>query len=195
MKNQDQETRIRGYIRRFNALQQTRQPFEDNYWKAISEYILPRRGWFASMEDPQRPGRKRQDSIINNQPTRSLQILAAGMQGGLTSPARQWFRLGLADISIKRSGPVREYLTEVERRMYMTFANSNFYNSIHMAYNELAGFGTCCILEDEDPEKTVRFLTLTAGEYYLAEDRRGPGGHGLPHRLDERRPNGAGVWP
>jgi hypothetical protein len=57
--------------------------------------------------------------------------------------------------------------------MYKTFASSNFYSSIHMAYNELAGFGTCCLLEDEDPEKTVRFLTLTAGEYYLAEDRRG----------------------
>ncbi len=169
----DKENQIREYMRRFFGLKQTRQPFETNYWQAISEYLLPRRGWFESLEDPQRPGRKRQDKIINNQPTRALRILSAGMQGGLTSPARQWFRLNLADSSVHGSGAVREYLSEVERRMYMIFASSNFYSSIHMAYTELAGFGTCCLLEDEDPDKTVRFLTLTAGEYYLAEDRRG----------------------
>ena len=169
----DQETRLKSLLRRFYALKETRKPFETNYWQPISEYILPRRGWFDSLEDPQRPGRKRQDKIINNQPSRALRVLAAGMQGGLTSPARQWFRLNLADSAVKHSSAVREYLSEVERRMYMIFSSSNFYSSIHMAYTEMAGFGTCCMLEDEDPEKAVRFLTLTAGEYYLAEDRRG----------------------
>jgi hypothetical protein len=167
------EEKTREYLARFNSLKEKRQPFETNYWRPIGDYLLPRRGWFDDLEDPQRPGRRRQDKIINNQPSRSLRILAAGMQGGLTSPARQWFQLSLADSNLSGLGRVREYLGEVQARMYKIFASSNFYSSIHMAYTELAGFGTCCLLEDEDLEKGVRFKTLTAGEYYLAEDRRG----------------------
>ncbi|CCO25008.1 portal protein [Maridesulfovibrio hydrothermalis] len=158
------------YTSRLQTLRQERRSWE-GHWQEISDYILPRKGIY----DGQQPndGRMKGGKIIDSTATRGLRILAAGLQGGLTSPARPWFRLGISDRDITRHKSVREWISKVEKIMYRALARSNFYSCIHSLYTELAGFGTGILYCEPDVERGIRFRTLTVGEYSLATDAQG----------------------
>ncbi len=158
------------YLQRLQSLRQERSSWE-SHWQEISDYILPRKGVYAG----HRPndGGVRSGKIIDSTATRALRILAAGLQGGLTSPARPWFRLGIADRDLARHKSVREWISKVESAMYRALARSNFYSCIHSLYTELAGFGTGILYCEPDDDSGIRFRTLTAGEYCLTTEAQG----------------------
>ena len=158
------------YTSRLQSLRQERSSWEGN-WQEISDYILPRKGIYNG----QRPnnGRRKGSKIIDSTATRALRILAAGLQGGLTSPARPWFRLGISDRDMSRHKAVREWISKVESTMYRALARSNFYSCVHSLYTELSGFGTGILYCEPDSDRGIRFRTLTAGEYCLATDEQG----------------------
>jgi len=59
------------------------------HWKEISDYMIPQKGRFLmSPSEKQNRGNKVNSRIINGTAKKALRTLAAGMQGGLTSPAR-----------------------------------------------------------------------------------------------------------
>ena len=160
------------YIERLHALEAQRESWLDQ-WREIGEYILPRRIMFVT--DGQQPnrGESRQSRIIDSTASRAIRMLAAGMQGGLTSPARPWFRLRLTDSDLMEWSPVREYLNVIEREIYRILAGSNFYSAVHTVYTDLAGFATAVLYEEEDFDSLVRFKVVSPGEYCLAEGSQG----------------------
>ncbi len=139
----------------------------------IQQYLLPDRGLFTTAGQKPNSGDKHGAAIYDGTGTRSLRVLAAGMQGGLTSPAREWFKLGLDDHDLEQYGPVKMWLDAVERIMYRTLASSNFYQEAHSIYIEQAGFGTSCLFVDAHPGKVVRFRNLTIGTYAIGADDLG----------------------
>jgi hypothetical protein len=150
---------------------QLRSEFEVNWrphFEDLSNYLLPIKGRFSGRDTTPNDGKKRMNYIIDATATRAIRILAAGMQSGLTSPARQWFRLGLADKDLEEFAPVRTYLDEVQKRMLAIFERSNFYNSVHSLYSELGTFGTAAMLMEEDYKSVIRCYPFTIGEYYVA---------------------------
>ncbi|MDE5879332.1 MAG: head-tail connector protein, partial [Desulfovibrio sp.] len=102
----------------------------------------------------------------------AMRVLAAGLQGGLTSPARPWFRLSLDDAELARSRQGQEWLDECAERMRVVFHRSNFYNVMHTLYAELGTFGTAFAFELADPRRGFCFVPLCAGEYALAANER-----------------------
>ncbi len=110
--------------------------------------------------------------IINETPILAHRTLAAGLMAGLTSPARPWFRLALRDFSSAENTPVKLWLDEVTRRIQVVLSQSNAYNCLHVIYEELACFGTGCMLIEDDFEDVIRCHTLTVGEYFLASTYR-----------------------
>lgn len=177
------ESRLRQARERAQALWDRRRSW-DEHLREVAEYVLPDKGRFAGHEQG-REGGKRMGRIIDSTATRAVQIMAAGLMGGLTSPARPWFRLGLADKELREWGPVRHWLEAAERAMYGMYARSNFYQSVHGLYLELGAFGTGCMFCEADPERGARFTTLTFGEYALACDASG-----TPDTVAVRR-----TWP
>jgi hypothetical protein len=173
--NRDNELGARDRVKRYTDylkyLEDQRQHWEST-WKDITDYILPRRGFYPALGNQANQGEDRHDLILDGTATRAIRVLAAGMQGGLTSPARPWFKLGLEDDDLERSPNVKSWLGMTERRMYRVFARSNFYDTIHAVYTELPGFGTACLIEEEDWRDVIRFNALTAGEYCLACNHR-----------------------
>jgi len=141
------------------------------HWRDLSEHLLPRKGkYLRSNRTEQNPGLKRHQKIINGSANDALRIVAAGMQGGLTSPSRPWFRLTIQDEELMEFSPVRNWLHQVRNGMLAVFARSNFYSSIHNVYKELAAFGTSAMFMEEDLRTVVRFRPLTIGEFRLALD-------------------------
>jgi len=110
----------------------------------------------------------RQQYTLNDTGTRAIRTLGAGMQGGLSSPSRPWFKYGLQDTDLSEFGPVKTWLEKAEKIAYQIFARSNYYTVAHTCYEEQGGFGTSVIFFEDSVDSIVRFKLFTAGEYRLA---------------------------
>jgi len=161
------------YEKKFQSMDQEFTGFKEML-EEIGEYILPRRGMFKNDSKPQGSDfAGRHDLILDPYATRANRTLGAGMQGGLVSPSRPWFRLGLLDDDLEKFGPVKRWLYNAERIMYKVFAKSNFYNQIHTVFEEEGGFGTAVLFQEEDFKSIVNFSVMTAGTYRLANGADG----------------------
>ncbi|MDR1947611.1 MAG: hypothetical protein LBQ51_10680 [Desulfovibrio sp.] len=157
---------VQHYIRRLKALETERGKGWESHWKDLSRHFLPRRARFLSAGERTNEGgpkNRMQDSIG----ILALRTLASGMQSGLTSPARPWFSLAFTDKALSDSPDGKDWLHDTYVKMVGLFAQSNFYDQMHILYSELACFGTAALVIEEDPESTARFRTLTAGEYCI----------------------------
>lgn len=161
---------VRDLQKRVEELEKARDGFKPQ-WEEIAKYVTPGRGIFNNAE-PNR-GERKDTELLDATPFQALTTLAAGMQGGLTSPSRPWFKLGVTDPELGDYEPVRVWLDEVERRMLHIMGRSNTYNCLHTLYGEVGAFGTGAIYIEEDPTEVLRCTALTAGEYAVAFDSRG----------------------
>ena len=141
------------------------------HWQEITTYLLPRNGRFFVQD--RNKGWRRHNAIYDNTGTRALGTLAAGLMGGLTSPARPWFRLDTSDQDLMKSAAVREWLADCTRIMLDIFQRSNTYRALHQSYKELGAFGTHAIIITDDFEDVIHMHPLTAGEYCIAQNWKG----------------------
>lgn len=138
-------------------------------WKEIANFVLPRRPRF-SITDVNK-GDRRNQQIIDSTATEAVGTLAAGLMAGVTSPAREWFRLltGFPDLDEKQ--PVKAYCHEVQTRMETVLLRSNFYNIQPILYADMGAFGTGAIGMFEDDRTLVRFYDFPVGMYAVANDK------------------------
>ncbi len=162
--------RIRRHVdRRIVALRSDRMSWF-NHWRDLSAYLVPRRGRFLVTPNDGRRGSPLNQKVIDSTATLALRVLSSGLMSGMTSPARPWFQLTLGDRRLAEGSPVKLWLDEVTKRLLRVFAKSNAYNCLATVYEELGLFGTGVLLVEEDPRDIIRCRTLTAGEYFLAND-------------------------
>jgi len=157
-------------VTRWGALKSERASWMA-HWQEISDYLLPRSGRFFASD--RNRGERRHNSIYDSTGTRALRILAAGMMSGMTSPARQWFRLTTADTDLMEYQPVKLWMDSVTQIMLAVFNKSNTYRCLHTLYEELGAFGTGASIVVPDFYNVIHHHSLTIGEYCLATDYRG----------------------
>lgn len=159
-------TDVQALSRRYDALLRRRAPW-DAAWQSLADHFLPTRCRLNPQVDATEEGPMLNRGLVDATGILAMRTLAAGLQGGLTSPARPWFRLSLDDADLARSRPGQTWLDEVANRMRTVFQRSNFYNAMHTMYGELGTFGTAFVFELADPRHGFRFIPLCAGEYAL----------------------------
>ena len=143
----------------------------DGAWKEISDYLIPGSGRFKTSD--RNDGKKRHTNVLDSTATRALRTLAAGMMSGMTSPARPWFRLDVADPGVAQTHAVRSWSADATDMMRRVFQKSNLYRALHVVYEELGAFATGCMLVLPDYRNIIRCYPLTAGEYAISTDHRG----------------------
>ena len=167
---------IKTILRRKEALATDRSTWI-SHWREIRDYVLPEHGAGLDSDGTDAKddtdGGKRMECIYDATATRAVDVLAAGMHAGLTSPSRPWFKLGVSDPSLADKWEVKRYLHACETVMYAVFAKSNFYKCTHQAYYELAGFGTGPVAMLENFDRVVHCRSFTAGEYLIGTDAEG----------------------
>lgn len=141
-----------------------------SHWREIGDYILPRRPRFNTSDNNR--GDKRNSKIIDSTGTLAARTLSSGMMGGVTSPARPWFRLTTPDPSLSEFGPVKTWLHQVSNRMASVFLRSNVYNALPILYKDLGTFGTGTMVVEEDFDKVIHCYPIPVGSYYLANDAK-----------------------
>lgn len=157
-------------LERWGSLKNERSSWLEHY-RDLSRFILPRNGRFL-LTDRNR-GDKRHNSIIDSTATKANRTLAAGMQAGMTSPARPWFRLATPDKKLMKVETVKRWLDDVGQLMRDIFASSNLYRALHSIYGELGCFGTGANILLPSYETVIHNHTLTTGEFAIARGREG----------------------
>lgn len=152
------------YAQRFEALKAETSSWTPT-WQEIKKFIAPTRGTFSDM--PNRGDRIDHRTIIDDTAQRASKTFASGMQSGLTSPARPWFKLRVASAELMKKQAVKEWCAEVERRIYTVLGSSNLYEVLYNIYEELAAFGTASAIILRDYKTVVRGMNFTIGEFFL----------------------------
>ncbi|ALC13826.1 portal protein [Sphingopyxis sp. 113P3] len=157
---QDCETRLSG-------MKTIRQDYEDEV-RNIARFAQPSRSRFLATEK-NKGGRRR---LANNRLLDPHGILAArtltnGMTSGLSSASTPWFTLAVADELMEAEG-VRDWLSDVQTRMYSFLAATNFYSAAKTGYGETGLFGTEATVMVEHPRFGAVCHSLTFGEYWIA---------------------------
>lgn len=149
--------------------------YERSSWEThitdIANYVRPRR-LRINLSDTNRGDRKN-TKIYDSTATKASDILSAGMMGGLTNPAKKWFRLTTKDRELSKIESVKSWLFETEENMFNLLSRSNLYTTLPPVYSDLADFSTGVMLVEEDYESVVKFTSVPWGEYYIATNERG----------------------
>ena len=150
-------------------MEQVRQPWME-YWREVAEVYLPRR-YLALQSEADRRSQSKEEYksqyILDSTGTIAARTLASGMMNGITSPSRQWLRLGVAGSDGEESHYSRLWLDHNQRVISTIFNRSNFYTSMATLYFDLVVFGTGVILMYEDEESFIHCYNPPLGEYYL----------------------------
>ena len=166
------EKDLKHFRRRLAALEEERRKGWEAHWRDLAANFMPRRARFLNAGDQTNQGDRR-NHLWDDAGILARRTLSAGMQTGLTSPARPWFSLTLQNEDTARLGEVKEWLHAVYEGLANVLAQSNFYDQVHLLYDELATFGTGVLIIEEDGAGIIRCRTLTVGEYSLDVDFRG----------------------
>jgi len=143
--------------------------------RQIASLFYPKQ--IKALDEEQHPNTEK-ESRLNNTAMSSVPILAlsqmaAGLQSGLVTPGRPWFKRGLTDLSLEKSGRVREWLDEVTKIELEILSRTNFYDNIFLLFKASGAFGSGVMFVLPDDDKHVRFKTLEIGTYYIAENKAG----------------------
>lgn len=163
---------------RLAGMKGARSPYEGD-WDEIARLCLPARsdvignsafGTFTGIPSVTNRGRRSNRAMYSSKGRRAARVLTAGMTSGLSSPSRPWFKIETRDRDMMEYQPVKEWLAQVERMIYDFLSGSNFYNAAKVGYSELGCFGTEAAVMLEHPIYGAVTHTLTAGEYWIAND-------------------------
>ena len=155
--------------RRLSELRQERNTFLP-HWQELTKFLSPRTGKYLVIETNK--GSKANDSIINSCATTALRTLKSGMHAGMTSQSRPWFRLTTEDADLMKSSAVKQWLFDVENKMRIIFARSNFYNVMPQIYGATGGHGTAAMAILDDHESIIRCFPFPVGSFMLTLNDR-----------------------
>jgi head-to-tail connecting protein len=144
------------------------------HWVLISEYLDPRRSLWLSQGGVDQPvanamvrGLPINQAIVDPTGTYARDVCAAGMKEGLMSSSRPWFKYkpGIKDFPLDRDGQI--WYEELEDRVSMVMAESNFYRSATQMFRDVVTFATAPMLIYEDDEEIISCHVPVVGEYFL----------------------------
>jgi hypothetical protein len=153
------------------GLKALRTPYEAHL-REIGENFMPRRTRFSSGHS------HKSDSFINRQiinarPRLALRTMQSGMQSGMTSPARPWFRLLATDPAMRRDATMKAHLSAAQNEMRQVMQSTGLYNAFHTTWGDLGWSGTDAIILEDDDAQLLRPITLVPGEYWVGANGLG----------------------
>lgn len=154
-----------------NSLKALRRPYEAHF-RELGDNFSPRRQRFDNNRDHKSESYINR-RILNSKPRLAHRTMQNGMQSGMTSPARPWFRLIPAEGSLKNNAALKEHLFIAQREMRQTLQSSGMYNVLHSLWGDLGLYGTDCAIVERDPKLVFYGQALVPGEYWLGQNGRG----------------------
>lgn len=155
-----------------DALVKKRQQggFDADY-RELGEWLMPRRTRFTTGEKNR--SSVRNPKIIDSSPRYAARTLESGLHAGLTSPARPWLRLTVADQKLADNEAVKDWLHVTTQRMLAIFQMTNLYQVLPNVYGDTGVFGTGAMAIFEDDDDLFRCFHYPLGSYAVGLNARG----------------------
>tara|TARA_Y100000385_G_scaffold290508_1_gene363950 strand:+ start:2249 stop:3913 length:1665 start_codon:yes stop_codon:yes gene_type:complete len=162
------------YIKkRLGSMEESRGTWE-THWQEILDYVMPRKADVITLRTK---GEKRTEVLYDSTAITANNLLAASLQGTLTSPSLAWFSIKLRDEVLNQNREVALWLEDTAKRMYDTFNETNFNTEVHELYLDLCSIGTGAIFVEEGKNgfdtDGIHFNCLHIAEYYIQENING----------------------
>ena len=162
------------YIKkRLGSMEESRGTWE-THWQEILDYVMPRKADVITLRTK---GEKRTEVLYDSTAITANNLLAASLQGTLTSPSLAWFSIKLRDEQLNQNREVALWLEDTAKRMYDTFNETNFNTEVHELYLDLCSIGTGAIFVEEGKRgfdiDGIHFNCLHIAEYYIQENING----------------------
>jgi len=160
---------------RFEKLKANRAMWDARYQR-VAEFVYPSR---AVINRSSLEGTLNYDEleVVDSTAIRSRDILAANLNGALTSSALDWFSLTRKkkENGYFLSDEENKWLETVHDILHDEFAESNFYPAIRCFYNEIVTFGTAGLYiedmyDDREDRWILNFTVNNVSELYIEED-------------------------
>ena len=169
----DEQEELQNVLELIRAMENVRTSWEET-WREIRDYIYPHSGLALDNTDGSIQGYKRYSKVLDSYPEKAVRVLAAGMLGGMVSPSRVWFQLGLKDYQVeRRSEDAGAWLNSVRDALLHYFNRSDIYGAMHILFREMALYGQGVLLIESDLINGFNFTPLSCGEYYLDQNEKG----------------------
>lgn len=165
------ETPRQRYLRRYSDLDVQYANWRTTH-EDIIRYLQPGRGRFDYREQENK-GLRADELVVNDTGVNSSEKLSAAMDTGITSPAREWFRLTTSDPKANEQPGVREALHEIQDELYQIITGSNAHDGFRAVYRDLVGPATSVLFIEPDDREVLRTIHVPCGQYRLATDARG----------------------
>ncbi len=136
-------------IARYQTLSNKRVNWE-TLWDELSTYILPNKTDFIAKKTR---GTKRAAQLHDSTAVHAAQLLAASLQGTLTSAATEWFALRFREEELNENTEAKEWLEKCEHAINQELNQSNFNTEVGESYLDLVVFGTAPLLMDVKTDK------------------------------------------
>lgn len=134
----------------------------------VRDFIYPSIGELD--RDLNQQGRRHDEFMLRTSPITYANVLAAGLQSGITSPTRRWLKLTFPDRNTMADPDVKAWLTAVEDVTLAMLSKGKFYQENQQFYLELGCFGTAATFIEENPKTGLSCSTFTCGEYAFGLD-------------------------
>lgn len=162
-------------LQRWSELEQDQRSWL-NLWQEIADYVQPRKGNIAFKRSS---AQQQTEKLMDSTAPHANELLAASMQGALTSSAFRWFSLAIRDVDLKENHPIAIELQNCSDDMFAAFNESNHSSETHEVYLDGPCFGTAAILAEERrptlnvPGGALRFTALPPGSFAIDENDEG----------------------
>lgn len=134
-------------------------------WQEINDFILPRKN---NVTVKATKGARRTERLQESTAPHSAGLLAATLQGSLTSNAVFWFNIRMKDKVLNENEEVKAWLDDSTRRMYNAFNDSNFRIEIHEMFTDVVTVATACLLTEPALASSDSILNFRA--YFVGDD-------------------------
>lgn len=111
--------------------------------------------------------------IIDETAIFARRTLSSGLHWGITNPSRQWKVLAVPDTELAEQQAVKDWLHTVNDRMDTVLAQSNFYDTMAVTYDDVIVFANATFAIEEDEEDIIRCVPFAVGSYGMADDHKG----------------------
>ena len=167
---------LRGHLEsRLIGLRSWRSSWWFQNWSQLAQYIEPRRSTWLTQSTGGTPtpnsmnrGQPINNSIVDPTGTYAVRVCTGAMVSGLASQSRPWFQFVPSIKGVELDAEARQWLDDVEERMYTIMSGSNFYNSFSQEIEDLIVFGTAPVIIYEDEADVIRCYNPVTGEYFLS---------------------------
>ena len=159
-------------VEQMKRLRERRKSDRSNWeahWEEIAEYEMPASVGFVGLRTA---GEKRMQKVYDSTGIHSNELLAAGLHGLATNPASKWFSLRMTEDDWNDNDAVKQYLSEVEKRMWAAIYSpgTNFTTALHETYLAMGAFGTGVMFVGQRENGGLLFQSRTLAECVLAEN-------------------------